>query len=45
MAVANRPDVGRAKVGFTPKPLILVHEVFAHLAQFHFLLHWRDPNQ
>ncbi len=45
VAVANCPDVGRAKVGFTPKPLILVHEGFAYLAQLHFLFHWREPNQ
>jgi hypothetical protein len=45
VAVANRPNVRWAKVGPRAKALKLVHQVFTSLAQLHFLLQVREPNQ
>ncbi len=45
MAVANCPDVRRAQIRAVSKPLVLVHQVNADLAQFHFLPQVRVPNQ
>ena len=45
MAVADCPYVSRAKVRPRAKALELVHQVFTSLAQLHFLLQVREPNQ